>query len=384
MKISGIAGTVMLGFSAILKIMHLPGAGHLLTLGALLLSFLFMPSALMVLWKETHSGKRLFLFISAFLAGAAYIMGSLFKIQHWPGSGLMISIFLITGILFFIPSLLLNKIREKENSSKVPVYITGAIALAIYLAGFGFKMMHWPLAGLLMTLSSLILVLIVFPWYIWSTWKDEEHISARFIFMVVATLTFIIPAALISFSVERSYEEPFFIQQEQQEALVEYRQNNNKALLDLYSDSLPYPAMEDLHVRTGRLIDIINGVEASMVQIAEGASGKPSDKPVKSENRQKNGYRFLSQPFHQAPAKSVLLPGSNSRKELDTALTDYRDYLSSITGESRIGNYGPLLETETYLADRDLALLPALHALYLLKNGVLITESAALRTITNR
>src|SRR5512136_210427 len=75
MKISAIAGTIMLGFAALFKIMHWPGAGILLTLGAFTLAFVFMPSALTVLWKETHSGKRLFLYISAFITAMLFIIG---------------------------------------------------------------------------------------------------------------------------------------------------------------------------------------------------------------------------------------------------------------------------------------------------------------------
>ena len=84
MKISGVAGTIMFGFAAMFKIQHWPMAGVLMTLGALILAFVFLPSALSVLWKETHNRKRLFLFISAFFAGMLFIFGTLFKIQHWP------------------------------------------------------------------------------------------------------------------------------------------------------------------------------------------------------------------------------------------------------------------------------------------------------------
>ena len=63
----------MLGFAALFKIMHWPGAGIMLTLGAFILAFVFMPSALTVLWKETHSRKRLFLYISAFVASMLFI-----------------------------------------------------------------------------------------------------------------------------------------------------------------------------------------------------------------------------------------------------------------------------------------------------------------------
>jgi len=51
MKISGITGTILLGFAALFKIQHWPGAGIMLTLGALALAFVFLPSSLRVLWK---------------------------------------------------------------------------------------------------------------------------------------------------------------------------------------------------------------------------------------------------------------------------------------------------------------------------------------------
>src|SRR5664280_3556088 len=98
MKISGVAGTVMFGFAAMFKIQHWPGAGYIMTLGALLLAFVFLPSALSVLWKETHNRKRLFLVISAFFAGMLFILGTLFKIQHWPMAGSILTLAAISGI----------------------------------------------------------------------------------------------------------------------------------------------------------------------------------------------------------------------------------------------------------------------------------------------
>ena len=57
MKFSGIAGTVLVGFAALFKIYHWPLAGAMLTIGTFILALIFMPSALGVLWKETHSKK---------------------------------------------------------------------------------------------------------------------------------------------------------------------------------------------------------------------------------------------------------------------------------------------------------------------------------------
>ncbi|MCA1741437.1 MAG: hypothetical protein LC630_02985, partial [Bacteroidales bacterium] len=146
MKISAIAGTLLFGFAALFKIMHWPGAGIMIILGALALALIFMPSALTVLWKETHSGKRLFLYISAFIFGMLFIAGVVFKIQHWPASGLILSLAVASGALLFLPALLAAKLQGQENRSKKIIYILGALGMFSYTAGLLSKIQHWPFA----------------------------------------------------------------------------------------------------------------------------------------------------------------------------------------------------------------------------------------------
>ena len=44
-------------------------------------------------------------------------------------------------------------------------------------------------------------------------WKEEKHVNARFIFMVVAPLLFILPGALVNLNLERNYEDGFYLRQ---------------------------------------------------------------------------------------------------------------------------------------------------------------------------
>ena len=92
MKISAIAGTVMLGF-------------------------VFMPSALGVLWKETHNSKKLFLYISAFLAVMFFTLGVVAKVQHWPGAAIILGLSAICGVLLFIPALLNDRLKDPDKKS---------------------------------------------------------------------------------------------------------------------------------------------------------------------------------------------------------------------------------------------------------------------------
>lgn len=386
MKFSGVAGTIMLGFAALFKIQHWPGAGIMMTLGALILAFVFLPSALGVLWKETHNRKRLFLFISAFFAGILFILGTLFKIQHWPLAGTFLSLAALSGILFFIPSLLVSRLADQENKAKTPVYILGAVGVICYVAGMLFKIQHWPLASTLMVLGVILLCILALPWYTLATWKEESHISSRFLFLIIGTLLIIVPGAMVNLNLQNSYEKGFYPQLSQQQAIFNYLYRNNNSLVNRYHDSINYPQIEQLHSRTTALLNTISSIQVKMVQESEGKPGKPAIS--ETQIRQTDAgpeiqYNLLSKPFHPDPVKDFLLPGCSSRNELNSSLADYDKFISGLNKQEDLNKFRGLLEPSVCLPgavteESGISLMSGLHSLDLLKSSVLTVESYVL------
>jgi uncharacterized protein with PQ loop repeat len=389
MKISGITGTVLLGFAALFKIQHWPGAGVMMTLGAAILAFVFLPSALGVLWKETHNKNRLLLFISAFLSGMFFILGILFKVQHWSGAGTLLILTTATVILCFIPALVINRFRDQEDKAKRPVYILGAIGFIFYLAGLFCKIQHWTGAALLMVSGLIILCVVVFPWYTWLSWKEERHINSKFLYMVIGTLAIIIPGAMFNLSLQYAYEDGFYPHQEQQQVMYNYLYSNNNSLMIRYHDSLNYKQMEELHSKTTDLLALISDIQLKMVQESEGKPGKPAisaDKIAQTETGREIQYRLLTNPFPAAPVSDFLMPGCTSRRELENALAEYANYISGLEVGAEIQSYKSLLDPATYLPGNDpevppVSLMSGLHSLELLKNGLLTIESNFLKSV---
>jgi hypothetical protein len=389
MKISGIAGTVLLGFGALFKIQHWPLAGAMATIGAVTLALVFMPSALGVLWKETHKMKKLFLFISAFLAGMCFILGTLFKIQHWNGAGIIIALTALFGLFFFVPALLVSKLQDQENKFKKPVYILGAIGLICYAGGILCKIQHWTLATTLMVLGMIILCVIVFPWYTWISWKEESHISPRFLYLLIGLLLIIVPGTLINLNLQYSYEEEFYSHQEQQQALYGYLFRHNNSLITSYHDSLSYSQMEQLNVKTISLLTLIGDVQKKMVQESEGEPGKAAlsqDQIIQTETGTEIQYKKLSKAFYYAPVRDFLASGCSTREDLNSALTEYAKYISGMIPEEDLHMYTSLLEPSLYLPGTmpegtNISLMSGLHSLELLKNSLLTVESKILTII---
>lgn len=202
MKFSGVAGTILFGIAALFKIQHWPMAGIMMTVGAFIITLLFLPSALNVLWKETHNKYRLFLFISAFLTGLFLVCGTLFKIQHWPLAGMILLSGLFVTVFMFIPSLLLYLFSDKERTMMRPFYLTLSAGIALFLGGLLFRIQHFPFGTLLIVSGTIILGFIVLPWLARIRWKNEENVSIDFLFLVIALLLIIIPGMLIKLNSE--------------------------------------------------------------------------------------------------------------------------------------------------------------------------------------
>ena len=384
MKISGIAGTILLGFAALFKIQHWAGAGIMLTLGALSLAFVFLPSSLRVLWKETHNRNRLFLFISAFIAGFFFILGTVFKIQHWSGAGILL-LLAFTGALMFVPALLVTKLRDQENKYKRPVYITGAVALILYVTGIFFKLQHWNGATLLVLSGLIVLFAIAFPVYSFLTWKDEKYITSTFLFMLIGALVINIPGTLINLKLQQSYEVNYYTHQAQQQALFSYLNKKNNEFLDGYKDSINYSTLEQLHKNTLNLITEIGNIQAGIVREAEVESGKPApvqDLISQSEEVPEINYRYLSGGFNPLPVNGFPSPESKWYKEIDAALHDYTSYISTIITADELQKYSQLLSLPLKFREGNMiSIIAGQHSLELLKNSILAAEAGILKDI---
>jgi hypothetical protein len=148
--------------------------------------------------------------------------------------------------------------------------------------------------------------------------------------------------------------------------------------------------LEQLHLKTNGILDIISDIQGNMVQHSEEQLRKPSVS-AHQKSQVKTGkeiyYGELSRPFDQAPAKVFLLKGCIARKQLDSSMTEFVSYLSSIIPGEDLLKYNQMLNTETLLPvgnpdNYKMSLMSALHSLEIMKNSLLTVESRVLNNIT--
>lgn len=392
MKISAVIGTIVFGTAALFKIQHWPGAGIMLTLGAFILAFIFLPSALGVLWKETHSKNKLFLFISTFITGFFLILGTVFKIQHWPLAGILLSLAVLFGIFLFVPALLINRFNDAENKAKRPVYIIGSIGLVCYMAGMLFKIQHWPYAVTLMLLGVIFLGVIVFPWYTWIAYKDETHIKASFIFIIIGILSIVLPGALVNMNLQNTFESGYYPNLRNQQNMSQFLQEKDNLYFTVNKDSVINPKVLELHSRTKSLVSLISEIEVKMIQASDVESATATsgnEQIIQTNNGPAIEISKLKNAFDPLPVKDFLLPGAKTRQELNNAFIDYTRFLSSLSLVDDSKPLPDILEPSMFLPDEmkegsSLSMISGLHSLELLKSAVLTTELNIQSALSNK
>ncbi|MGM0408963.1 MAG: hypothetical protein ACQERU_13365 [Bacteroidota bacterium] len=132
--ISGVIIANLLVIGCIFKVNHWPGAGVALTLSLLLLCFWFLPVALINHYKGQKIKTAKWLYIAAFISFFMVFISALFKIQHWHGAGLLLLIGVPIPFLLYLPVFIFHSVKNKEQS---PVNFTAIILGLIFIAVLG-------------------------------------------------------------------------------------------------------------------------------------------------------------------------------------------------------------------------------------------------------
>ena len=100
--------------------------------------------------------------ITGYVAAFAMMLTCIYKLQHWPGAG---SVMAITGLFlsFYFPAYIIEKMQEKSEGKILSSHIAAAISAALTNAAIVFKIQHWNGAGILIVLGLTTFSLVFIP-----------------------------------------------------------------------------------------------------------------------------------------------------------------------------------------------------------------------------
>ncbi len=120
-------------------------------------------------------------------------LGTLFKVNHWAGAAVLLTIGISMLILIFIPLALVNNYKS-EGSGNLILYIVTWLTSFVVFTAILFKVQGWPLAGYLILVSIPFPFLIFLPVFLIVTKRNKDHniyhtVYVLFLLMVISCFT---------------------------------------------------------------------------------------------------------------------------------------------------------------------------------------------------
>lgn len=131
----GIATIITLFAGAIFKVNHYPGAAILIIAGMSVLLLVFLPLALVNHYKSSESNKNKALYIVTYITCFVVFTAMLFKLQHWPYTGVLMTIALPFPYIVFLPVFLYVASRDKSFNIYNTIFVLLLLALNSVFSG---------------------------------------------------------------------------------------------------------------------------------------------------------------------------------------------------------------------------------------------------------
>jgi hypothetical protein len=209
-----------------------------------------------------------FTYVFGLTSAILTIIGSLFKRMHWPGAGILITVGMVLIVFVFLPLYFVTNHREQAEK-KNPVYaIVGYLTIALLLAGATFKIMHWPGAGMMLYASIGFLLIGFVPLYVVNVFQrcGKEKANLPYFVMLLVGIACVMLMGNINMS--KDLLDVYLEESMSNEERVEEVQKRTARLLEVAQDSAhldQLATISQIHNQARDLQVMVNGMQEGMI-----------------------------------------------------------------------------------------------------------------------
>lgn len=239
--------------------------------------------------------------ISGYVSSLMILIGSIFKIQHWPGANVMILVGVFFLTVLFLPILFILKFKSTdENNRSIVLSIVGFIASILVCAGILFRALHWPGARMIIIFGCSLLILGYLPIYILSIYKNttnKMNATATIILIIAGVGLFITESGT---GLSKTTSDSFWRGVTDSDDLLQY---NNKAINKNFelmfkkhaADSIKLMQLKDLQVATDSMKNYISKMKIYLISVSEDITEQQAEKINLDDLRTSGGNNFLTE-----------------------------------------------------------------------------------------
>jgi hypothetical protein len=130
-------------------------------------------------------------------------LGGIFKINHWPGAGIMLTVGMLMLIFAFLPLALVNNYKAEGNRQNMALYIVIWITCLVVFGSMLFKIQHWPGAGKLLMIAIPFPYVVFLPVFLAVTAKNKSFSIYNTVFVLFLLSGISVFSVLLSLNVSK-------------------------------------------------------------------------------------------------------------------------------------------------------------------------------------
>jgi len=143
------------------------------------------------------------LYIFGLINSLIIFTGIIFKVNHFPGAGILLTIGLVTFSVFFLPVALINNYRNSENKSLSLYFVTWLTCFVVFTSML-FKVQHWPGAGIALIIAIPFPYVVFLPVFLTVTSKIRNFNIYNTVFVLLLLALNSVFSALLALNVSKT------------------------------------------------------------------------------------------------------------------------------------------------------------------------------------
>lgn len=248
------------------------------------------------------------------------LAGTIFKLQHWFGANIMVTLGVALLALGYLPLILSHKLKESPKAEK-PMHVLGFLGLSITSVGVLFKIMHWPGASVLLVSGMGILTFGYVPVYFYKRYQTSANKPVTFSSSLIATACLILIFGLMQTRNSGWYEYGVMTVNDE---LTE----SNAGLADMNAQLLavsPWTNANEIATETEQMVNYLEDLKSHLIA---------KTKQITKESSSETDLHDLDIKHNSTVPTAVLLihegeirTGAYSAQELEQKLNDFNEYI---------------------------------------------------------
>lgn len=188
------------------------------------------------------------------------LAGTIFKLMHWPGANIMVTLGASFLALVYLPLILAHKLKESPKGEAL-LHILGFLGLTLTTVGVLFKVMHWPGASVTLIGGMGILAFGYVPVYFFKRYQTSVNKPLTMSSSMIAMACLILIFALMKTGNSSWYEHGVM---RTNENLLEQTERLTDLNLSFYEDSSE-PELNELKNESDKLVAHLDEVKLELM-----------------------------------------------------------------------------------------------------------------------